>query len=227
MKFRSVSLLLLAELATMALWFVSSAILPDMLREVELSPFRQAILSSAVQAGFVLGALAVAFFGLADRYDPRKLFAASAICAGLVNALLLVSEPGGDITIAARFITGALLAGVYPVGMKIMVSWGEKDRGFLIGILVGALTLGSASPQLIALSPAPRTSIRSSRHALPETSIASLPESMKRQSVILNSQKSASSASEALPEKTQSVNSARLRMTLTASSARALTNRHD
>ncbi len=71
----------------MSLWFVSAAILPDMLREGELSPIRQAALSSGVQAGFVIGALVSAVLGLADRFDPRRVFAASAIGAGLVNAV--------------------------------------------------------------------------------------------------------------------------------------------
>lgn len=150
-KFRSIALLLIAEVAAMSLWFVSAAILPDMLREVELSPFRQAALSSGVQAGFVAGALISTFIGLADRFDPRRVFAASAIVAGLINALLLVAEPGSALAISLRFVTGALLAGVYPVGMKIAVGWGRDDRGFLVGALVGALTLGSASPHLIAL----------------------------------------------------------------------------
>ncbi len=152
MKLRSITLLLLAELAAMSLWFVSAAILPDMLREVEVSAFRQAALSSGVQGGFVIGALVSAVLGLPDRYDPRRLLAACAISAGAVNALLLVVDPGSLLAIAARVATGALLAGVYPVGMKIAVGWGKKDRGFLVGILVGALTLGSASPHLFALA---------------------------------------------------------------------------
>jgi len=149
-KLRSVTLLILAEVAAMSLWFVSAAILPEMLRETALSPFRQAALSSGVQAGFVVGALLSAILGLADRFDPRRVFAASAIGAGLANAVFLFAVPGGALAISARFATGALLAGVYPVGMKIAAGWGVKDRGLLVGLLVGALTLGSASPHLVS-----------------------------------------------------------------------------
>ena len=152
MKTRSITVLMIAEVAALSLWFVSAAILPDMLREVEISSFRQAALSSGVQAGFVVGALISAILGLPDRFDPRHVFAVSAIIAGLVNALLLMVEPGHTVSIVARFLTGALLAGVYPVGMKIAVGWGEKDRGFLVGALVGALTLGSALPHLFSLA---------------------------------------------------------------------------
>jgi MFS family permease len=150
MKFRSLALLMVAEVAAMSLWFVSAAVLPDVLREVTLSQIQQAALSSGVQAGFVIGALASAVLGLADRFDPRRVFAASAIGAGLVNAVLLVVAPSGVVAVIARIITGALLAGVYPVGMKIAVGWGVKDRGFLVAALVGAVTLGSAAPNLIA-----------------------------------------------------------------------------
>ncbi len=117
----------------------------------ELSSIRQAALSSGVQAGFVIGALLSAVLGLADRYDPRRVFTISAVGAGLANLVLLTASPGSALAIAARVVTGALLAGVYPVGMKIAVGWGDKDRGFLVGALVGALTLGSAAPHLIAL----------------------------------------------------------------------------
>ncbi len=151
MKARSITLLLIAEVAGMSLWFVSAAILPEMIQESAISPSRQAALSSSVQLGFVAGALISAILGVADRYDPRRVFAISAVCAALANAVLLVAEPGGNMAIAARFLTGALLAGVYPVGMKIAVGWGDRDRGLLVGSLVGALTLGNALPHLISL----------------------------------------------------------------------------
>ena len=145
-KLLSVSLLVLAEIAGMSLWFSSAAVLPDMAREAAISPDRQALLSSGVQAGFVLGALVSSIGGIADRYDPRRVFAVSALLAALANAMLLVLPLGGNLAILARFLTGALLAGVYPVGMKIVVGWGTRDRGFLVGLLVGALTLGNGLP---------------------------------------------------------------------------------
>ena len=149
-KVRSIALLLIAELAAMSLWFVSAAILPEMVAEFHITATRQAALSSGVQLGFVCGALLSAWLGLADRFDPRRLFAAAAILAGGVNAALLVLPPGSAAAIGARFATGALLACVYPVGMKIAVGWGQKDRGLLVGLLIGALTLGSAAPHLVA-----------------------------------------------------------------------------
>lgn len=149
-KTRSILLLLVAQFTAMSLWFVSAAILTDMTREVAIEPWRQAALSSGVQIGFVCGALVSAVLGIADRFDPRRVLLVSAISAAAANASLLAVTPGGSLSIAARFITGALLAGVYPVGMKIAVGWGLRDRGFLVGALVGALTLGSALPHLIS-----------------------------------------------------------------------------
>lgn len=151
-KARSVSLLSLAVVASLSLWFVASAVLPEMLAESPVGETRQALLASGVQFGFVVGAFLSAVLGLPDRYDPRRLFAASAIAASLSNAALLVVPVGGDLAIAARVATGALLAGVYPVGMKIIVGWGVKDRGFLVGLLIGALTLGKAAPHVFALA---------------------------------------------------------------------------
>jgi MFS family permease len=49
-----------------------------------------------------------------------------------------------------RFATGAFLAGVYPVCMKLMASWSPPaDRALAMGALIGCLALGSALPHLI------------------------------------------------------------------------------
>lgn len=147
---RSIFWLVTAEIAAMALWFVSSAVLGDMQAESTLSETIAALLTSSVTAGFVVGALSLSTLGLADRYDPRKVFAIAAFTAGLANAALLLIPIGHESAILMRFLTGVCLAGVYPVGMKIMVGWGLHDRGLLVGLLVGGLTLGSAFPHLLA-----------------------------------------------------------------------------
>jgi MFS family permease len=149
-KTRALALLILAEVAAMCLWFVSAAVVADMAREAAIPPAAQAALSAAVQAGFVVGALTSAALGIADRFDPRKVLAASALAAAAANLALIWAPPGGTLAVALRFATGAALAGVYPVGMKIVVGWGLRDRGMLVGLLVGGLTLGSAAPHLLA-----------------------------------------------------------------------------
>jgi MFS family permease len=149
-KAGSMALLMLAQVLVLSLWFISAATMPGMLAEVAISPSRQAALSSGVQIGFVGGALVSAVLGLADRFDPRALFAGCAVLAAVANAALPVLPVGGDLAIALRVLTGLLLAGVYPVGMKMAAGWGLRDRGFLVGLLVGALTLGSSLPHLLA-----------------------------------------------------------------------------
>jgi len=146
----SVALIALAQVAALSVWFSSSAILPDITREFSPSPTRLAALTSAVQLGFVAGALISAILSLADRIRPQTFFALSALSAAAFNAVMLVATPGGDMSILARFMVGASLAGVYPVGLKLAAGWGRRDRGMLVGLLVGALTLGSAFPHLLA-----------------------------------------------------------------------------
>jgi MFS family permease len=103
-----------------------------------------------VQFGFVIGALLIAITNVADMFSASRLFALSALFAAACNALFAyVAVEHRSTAIALRFLTGAALAGVYPVGMKLISSWFREGRGFALGALVGALTLGKASPHLI------------------------------------------------------------------------------
>jgi MFS family permease len=103
----------------------------------------------SVQIGFVVGAFGSAILNLADRVSARWLLAASALLASLATAVIPTFANGLGLALPARFLTGLFLAGVYPVGMKIMATWTKEDRGLGIGLLVGALTLGSAMPHLL------------------------------------------------------------------------------
>jgi MFS family permease len=115
-----------------------------------LGPTFEALLTSGVQIGFVAGTLASAALSLADRVDPRRLLCLSAAIAGLASFAAAALPGDSGLLIVLRFVTGICMAGVYPVGMKIASSWARGDTGLLIGVLVGALTVGSASPHLIA-----------------------------------------------------------------------------
>ena len=147
-KALSIAVIAVSQVAAMSLWFSASAVLPALTAEYHLSSFTQAALTSAVQLGFVVGCVASALFGLADRIDPRRMFAASASLGAVANAGLLVIDPTSPVALALRGITGISMAGVYPVGMKLASTWAKGDMGLMVGILVGALTLGSASPHL-------------------------------------------------------------------------------
>lgn len=151
-KRASVTVLIITQIAVLSLWFSSAAVLPEMGREAGLSAARLAWLSTAVQLGFGAGALGFAVIGLADRYDPRRVFMASALAGATTNLALLAVPIGGWEAVLLRAFTGAAMAGVYPVGMKIATGWGKTDRALLVGLLVGALTIGSASPHLISFA---------------------------------------------------------------------------
>lgn len=148
-KWRVLLLLALAETLAMAVWFSASAVVPALTALWKLDAGGQAWLTMSVQIGFVVGAFGSALLNLADRIPGRWLFAGSAIAAGTATLLIPAVAGGLGAALFFRFLTGVCLAGVYPVGMKIMATWTKADRGLGIGLLVGALTLGSALPHLL------------------------------------------------------------------------------
>ncbi len=150
-KIANLGLITLAQVLALAVWFSGTAAGPGMAREsAAIGAGFQALLTGAVQAGFVLGTLASATLSLPDRYDPRRVFAAAALCAAAANGAILLFPVGSTGVIVARLFTGIALAGVYPVGMKLAVGWADRgDAGLVVGLLVGGLTLGSASPHLV------------------------------------------------------------------------------
>ena len=147
-KRASMTIIAICQVAAMALWFSASAVIPSLAAEFHLTNFEQATLTTAVQIGFVIGCLISAVLGLADRLELRRLFATSAAVGAVANALLLVVDPRSVAAPLLRLVTGICMAGIYPVGMKLASTWARGDMGLLVGILVGALTLGSALPHL-------------------------------------------------------------------------------
>ena len=148
-KWRTLLLLSLAELLAMAVWFSASAVVPALTEAWSLDDSGQSWLTMSVQLGFVVGAVTSAVLTLADRIPAKTFFAVSSFLAGLMTALIPIIADGLAIALFLRFMTGVFLAGVYPVGMKIMTTWTRADRGLGIGVLVGALTVGSAAPHLL------------------------------------------------------------------------------
>jgi MFS family permease len=147
-KRRSIAVIALCQVGAMALWFSATAVVPSLVAQYDLSKFMQAALTSAVQAGFVVGCLVSALLGLPDRLDPRRFIAVAALAGAGANALLLLIDPTTMAAPLLRFVTGMAMAGVYPVGMKLASTWARGDMGLMVGILVGALTFGSATPHL-------------------------------------------------------------------------------
>ncbi|MGO9391386.1 MFS transporter [Rhodoblastus sp.] len=146
----SLAILLVCQVAAMSCWFASNASIASIRAQEAMSPFYEALLTSSVQAGFVVGAFFSALFALPDRIDLRHLFRSSALVAAACTGALALLPPVSDFAPPLRFVAGMSFAGVYPVGMALAATWARKDLGLLIGLLVGSLTLGSALPHLAA-----------------------------------------------------------------------------
>jgi MFS family permease len=148
-KWRVLFVLSMAELLAMALWFSATAVIPALTLEWNLDAGQQAWLTMSVQIGFVAGTLISALFNLSDILNARHLFAVCALLGAAANGAIGWFGQSITFAIALRFLTGLFLAGVYPPAMKVMAGWFRQGRGMAIGVIVGALTVGSASPHLI------------------------------------------------------------------------------
>jgi len=139
----------LGEFLGMTLWFSATAAAPAIAREFALDATGRVWLTMAVQAGFVAGTLITAITNLADAINARRLVAIGCIAGAAMNGAIAVAPTPG-LVIALRCATGFALAWVYPPGMKIAAGWFRERRGTALGIVVGALTIGSAFPHLLA-----------------------------------------------------------------------------
>ena len=138
----------------MSPWFSATVAAPAMIVEWHLPSASGPWFTMAVQLGFVGGTLVGSVFMLSDRWRAERLAGWSAALAGIATALIAESVHGATAAIALRAVTGVALAGVYPPGIKLVAGWWRSNRGLAIGVLVGALTIGSASPHLVtALAP--------------------------------------------------------------------------
>ena len=142
------TVLVLAQFMGTSLWFAGNAAAPELeslLGKTGLVPW----ITSAVQLGFILGTFGYAFFQVADRFSPSKVFLWSAVAAALANLSLLFLPMQVEVLLGGRFLTGVFLGGIYPVGMKIAADYVEDGLGMALGFLVGALVLGTSFPFLL------------------------------------------------------------------------------
>lgn len=139
----------IAELLGISLWFSATAVAPELADAWGLEPGQTALLTTSVQIGFVVGALVSTVLTLSDTIPPRWFFAGSAAVGAGLTAVLALGVSSLWPAVVVRFLTGAVLAGVYPTGMKLLAGWFRAGRGLAIGSLVGALTVGSALPHLL------------------------------------------------------------------------------
>ena len=149
-RWKILALLSAAVLFGMSIWLTASAIAPELQRTWGLTSSQVGWLTTLVQLGFVTGTAVAAVLNLADVVPSRWYFAVSGVLGSLANAAILVA-PGYGSALVFRFLTGFFLAGVYPPAMKMIATWFRSSRGMAIGAIVGALTVGKATPYLLKL----------------------------------------------------------------------------
>jgi len=147
-----VPVIVVAQLFGTSLWFSANSAADDLIRTWGITPADIGTLTNAVQLGFILGTLTFAVSGLADRYPASRIFAVCAILGAFGNAAFALLASGMTLGIPLRFAVGFALAGVYPLGMKLVVSWVPERAGAALAQLVGMLTLGTALPHGIRLA---------------------------------------------------------------------------
>lgn len=138
-----------AQLCGTSLWFSVNGVGLSLIQDVGLNEPDLGWLTLTVQVGFITGTLCIAMTGLADRLRASRIFAMSCLAGALANAgfVLVAAYPPFDLLL--RFITGLCLAGIYPLGMKLVIGWTPKYVGAALSWLVGMLTLGTALPHLL------------------------------------------------------------------------------
>lgn len=150
-KWRQILLLAGVEVLGLTVWFSATAVSTSLQDEWAIGPLAAVWLTASVQLGFVAGGITSALLTIGDRFRPQVVMGLSAFGAGVATMLLALCADGLWTAIMLRFFTGACLAGVYPIGMKVMATWTTpRQRGIAFGILLGALTLGSGMPHLIS-----------------------------------------------------------------------------
>jgi MFS family permease len=145
----AVALIVIAELFGASLWFSANAVADALHSAWGITPVELGYLTSAVQLGFISGTLLFALSGLADRFSASRIFATCALVGALANGAFAAASTGLASAIVLRFITGVTLAGVYPIGMKLVVSWAPEKAGNVLGWLVGMLVLGTGLPHFV------------------------------------------------------------------------------
>ncbi len=144
-----ITTVVLAQLMAGSIWFSTNGVADQLLIAWSLSTTQLGYLTSAVQLGFIAGTFIFAMSGLSDRFKASQIFVVSCLAGAAANASFPFFSHSFDSALVLRFLTGVALAGIYPLGMKLIISWAPNKAGFVLGWLVGMLTLGTALPHLL------------------------------------------------------------------------------
>ncbi|UXP30795.1 MFS transporter [Reichenbachiella agarivorans] len=146
---RVLVIIVISQFLCTSIWFASNAVIDQLVTVYGFADDSLSVLTSAVQFGFIVGTLTYALFNLTDQYSPSKVFLLSAVLGALFNVMITVIDPNLLGFAGLRFFVGFFLAGIYPVGMKIAADYFKNGLGHSLGLLVGALVIGTALPHLL------------------------------------------------------------------------------
>jgi MFS family permease len=153
---KALAIVALAELLAKSLWFSGTAVIPQLSHEWHAGLSLTSWLTLTVQLGFVAGALLLAVTNLLDLTSAARIFAVSSLLgAAFTAAFAVVAARHIGLALLLRFLTGMTAAGVYPTGMKVLTGWYQRGRGLALGIVVGAITIGSALPHAVHIGSLP------------------------------------------------------------------------
>ena len=147
-----VAIIAIAQLLGTSLWFSANGAADDLMRAWGATAADIGLLTGAVQLGFILGTLSIALSGLADRFAASRIFVVCALLGALFNACFAFGPDGLASAAMFRFLVGVCLAGIYPLGMKLIIGWAPQRAGAALALLVGMLTLGTALPHGMRLA---------------------------------------------------------------------------
>jgi len=148
----AVAVIAVAQLLGTSLWFSANGAADDLMRAWGITATDIGWLTGAVQIGFIAGTLGIALGGTADRFAASRIFVVCAVLGALFNAAFAYGPHGLAPAIGFRFLVGLALAGIYPLGMKLIIGWAPHHAGLALALLVGMLTLGTALPHGMRLA---------------------------------------------------------------------------
>ena len=146
-----IAFIVVAQLFGTSLWFSANGVADALGQAWGVTPANLGTLTNAVQFGFIVGTLTFALSGLADRFPASRIFALSAVLGAMANAAFGLLAVSFDSAVVLRFLVGLSLAGIYPLGMKLVVSWAPERAGATLAWLVGMMSLGTALPHGIRI----------------------------------------------------------------------------
>lgn len=140
--------LCLAELGTMLVFSNFNAVLPILQPEWGLSNTEAGLIFTAYQAGYILAVVVLST--LTDWVEPRRIYLAGALWAGLAGLAFAFWADGFLSALCWRTLGGIGLAGTYMPGMRMVAErFDTAHRGFAMGFYIGTFVVGTSASLLL------------------------------------------------------------------------------